>query len=165
MVVEKEALARDVDHDTAGGAVLVLLRLGRVAVLGDRRRVLEGEPHDVHVTSAGAFRCEGHGCVGLRGGGDLGGEALQCLHDAAEVGAGGGRFGLVDPDIEDEAASFGAVGHRADLASGRRGRCGERGRCGRCGSGCRCGGKAASGGESGVDGCERHGMGPFAMMR
>ena len=59
------ALARDVDDDAAGGAVVVLVGGRGLAVLGDRGRVLQGEAHDVDVASAGAVRGEGDGGVGL----------------------------------------------------------------------------------------------------
>ncbi len=148
LVVEHQALTRDVHDDATGCTVLVLL-LGDVAVLGDRRGVLECEADHIHVTPARAFRSESDGSIRLGGRREFGGETLQRLDDAAEVRAGRGGLRLVDADVEDEPAGFGPVGDGADL--GRRG-CG---RSGRSGSEAVCGGV-----RSGFDGCERHWRSP-----
>ena len=122
---------------------------GRLAVLGERRRILQREPHDIDVPAAGADRSQGDRRVGLRVGGERAGELLECLDDLRQIGAGGEGLGLVDADVEREPARFGALRHRAD--AGRRSIGGLGGGFGRLGEA-----RAGGGGTDGVQSCERH---------
>ena len=111
LAVDQHALARDVDDDAAGGAVLVL---GLVLLrAGDRGRLVQCEAHDVHVAAAGADRGEGDGGVRLGVGRELGERAAQRVDEDAEVDAGCRGLGLVDADVQGEAAGRGAGGKAA----------------------------------------------------
>ena len=91
----------------------LLGRLLGVTVLGECRRILERETHDIHVASAGAAGCQRDSSVGLDGGRELGGQLLELLDDGAEIGSGGGGFCFVEADIEHKATGFRADRDRA----------------------------------------------------
>ncbi len=84
-------------------------------MLGESGRVLQREPHDLDVATAGTLRCERNGGVGLGGWNQLGSERLELLDDGAEVGPGFGGLQLVDTHVEHEASGFSASGHGAEL--------------------------------------------------
>ena len=124
LAVDQHALARDVDDDAAGCAVLVL---GLVLLrAGDRRGLVQGEAHDVDVASAGADRGEGDGRIGLGVGSEFGERAAQGVDEDAERDAGCRGLGLVDADVEGETAR-GRSGR--EVARGRRGGDGGGRRC------------------------------------
>ena len=131
LAVDEHALARDVDDDAVGGAVLVL-GLGLLGA-GDGGRLMQGEAHDVDVASAGAQGGERDGGVRLGGRSELGERAAQRVDEDAEIHAGCGGLGLVDADVEGEAAGGGAGGRCARAGAPEAGASGaERGRAG-CG--------------------------------
>ena len=81
---------------------------------------MQGEANDVDVATAGADGREGDGGVGLGDRRELGDRAAQRVDEHAQRDAGRGSLGLVEADVEGEAAGRGAGGEVArDAAAGR----------------------------------------------
>ena len=164
LAVDHDALARDVEDDATRGAVGVF-GLGGGGGCGDGGGLTQRATYDIHVPTTRASGRERHCGIGLGIRCELGKRPAQGIDKDGERDAGSGCLGLIEPDIEGEAAGsargrlFGDRGHGVQVAGrsgageeggvrhGDDGPCGGPGWFGRC-----CCGDPRVGVERGSDG-------------